>query len=60
MLTIKTSEFSIGKLMVKNCMDAILNQPPLQCLPCFYSRGRVEYPAPWGGIRVFNPDCNTF
>ena len=26
----------------------------------FYSRGRVEYPAPWGGIRVFNPDCNTF
>ncbi|MBQ1795757.1 MAG: hypothetical protein II110_08745 [Treponema sp.] len=25
-----------------------------------YSRGRVEYPAPWGGIRVFNPDCNTF
>ena len=27
---------------------------------CIYSRGRVEYPAPWGGIRVFNPDCNTF
>ena len=26
----------------------------------FYSRGRGEYPAPWGGIRVFNPDCNTF
>ena len=26
----------------------------------FYSCGRVEYPAPWGGIRVCNPDCNTF
>ena len=30
MLTIKTGEFSIGKLMVKNCMDAIFNQPPFQ------------------------------
>ena len=36
MLAIKTREFSIGKLMVKNYMDAIFNQPPLQCLPCFY------------------------
>ncbi|MBR0126561.1 MAG: hypothetical protein IJM03_14550 [Treponema sp.] len=33
MLAIKTGEFSIGKLMVKNCMDAIFNQPPLQHLP---------------------------
>ena len=35
MLAIKTGEFSIGKLMVKNCMDAIFNQPPLQHLPRF-------------------------
>ena len=32
----------------------------LFALPFVYSRGRVEYPVPWGGIRVFNPDCNTF
>ena len=36
MLAIRTGEFSIGKLMVKNCIGAIFNQLLLQCLPCFF------------------------